>query len=129
MTKVITAFHQNYQTIVERCLDITPNVIVMMQYRPSFHMDEGGYGVYQAIGCMPGEQDAVAKLNQLMQRVYTPVLQLAKVFGRVEIHSVTSVCTFSRPEGLQSLTSQEALISIRARCIDTRLSPAQRVVL
>jgi len=63
---------------VDVCTTITPNVILMFQYRPSFYMDRGGYGVYQAIGGTPGPGDAVQKMNMLMQTIYTPVLSIAK---------------------------------------------------
>lgn len=81
LPEIVQGFTANYPQIVTKCQEITPNVILMLQYRPSFHMDEGGYGVYQAIGSLPGSGDSVAKLNQLMENIYAPVIQLAKEHG------------------------------------------------
>ena len=75
---VVEGFKENYPKIVDACLAVTPNVIIMLQYRPSFHMDGGGYGVYQAIGGMPGPGDTVLKLNHLMENIYKPVMTLAR---------------------------------------------------
>merc|ERR1719235_1794209 len=51
----------------------------MFQYRPSLNMDAGGYGVYRAMGTLPGPGDAVAKLNNLMEVIYTPILAAASL--------------------------------------------------
>ena len=48
LPEIVQGFMGNYPQIVAKCREITPDVILMLQYRPSFHMDEGGYGVYQA---------------------------------------------------------------------------------
>merc|ERR1712032_196763 len=79
LPKAMESFGQNYPTILQRCLAVTPNVVLMLQYRPSFHMDGGGYGVYQAMANLPGppEFTAVGKLNQLLETAYGPVLALA----------------------------------------------------
>jgi len=71
-------FQANYREILQRLLKTVPNVILMFQYGPSFYMDGGGYGVYQAIGSLPGAGSAVQKLNQLMETIYAPVLSLAR---------------------------------------------------
>jgi len=81
LPEIVQGFMGNYPQIVAKCREITPDVILMLQYRPSFHMDEGGYGVYQAIGSLPGPGDSVAKLNQLMVSIYSPIMQLAKEQG------------------------------------------------
>jgi lysophospholipase L1-like esterase len=71
---VLKDFQHNYSSILDHLCKTVPKVVLMFQYRPSFHMDAGGYGVYQAIGSLPGPGDAVAKLNHLMEAVYTPIL-------------------------------------------------------
>lgn len=81
LPQIIHTFNSNYPAILERCLSVTKNVIIMLQYRPSYYMDGGGYGVYHAIGRMPGPGDAVAKLNGLMQQIYVPVLDAARRHG------------------------------------------------
>lgn len=78
---IVAGFAENYPKIVDACLEVTPNVILMLQYRPSFHMDGGGYGVYQAINTMPGEGSSVQKLNRLMETIYRPVFRLAQEKG------------------------------------------------
>jgi len=77
LNKVLKDFQHNYSSIVERLCKTVPNVVLMFQYRPSLHMDAGGYGVYHAIGSLPGPGDSVAKVNHLMQEVYTPILAMA----------------------------------------------------
>lgn len=81
LPQIVHRFQENYPIIVERCFSVTRNVIIMLQYRPAFHMDAGGYGVYQAIGRLPGSADPVAKLNGLMENIYAPVLALARERG------------------------------------------------
>jgi len=78
LPEVIRAFTPKYIEIVDVCTTASPNVVLMFQYRPSFNMDRGGYGVYQAIGGTPGPGDAVQKMNTLMQTIYTPILEVAK---------------------------------------------------
>lgn len=75
---VIDDFRRNYAAILEELCRSVPNVILMFQYRPSFAMDAGGYGVYRAIGSLPGPGDAVSKLNQLMATIYQPVINEAR---------------------------------------------------
>jgi hypothetical protein len=78
LPQIIHTFNSNYPAILEGCLSVTKNVIIMLQYRPSYYMDGGGYGVYDAIGRIPGPGDSVAKLNGLMQQIYVPVLAHAR---------------------------------------------------
>lgn len=78
LPEVIREFTPKYVDIVDVCTTVAPNVVLMFQYRPSFYMDGGGYGVYQAIGSTPGPGDAVQKMNVLMQTIYTPILGIAK---------------------------------------------------
>ena len=49
---VIPAFASNYNLIVERLLQITPNLIIMTQYRPSLYQDSH-YGVYRSLQSIP----------------------------------------------------------------------------
>eukprot|EP00746_Dinoflagellata_sp_MGD_P009694 gnl/MRDRNA2_/MRDRNA2_119777_c0_seq1.p1 gnl/MRDRNA2_/MRDRNA2_119777_c0~~gnl/MRDRNA2_/MRDRNA2_119777_c0_seq1.p1 ORF type:complete len:284 (-),score=53.62 gnl/MRDRNA2_/MRDRNA2_119777_c0_seq1:37-888(-) len=79
LDQVLRNFQYNYSAILDRVCKAVPNVVLMFQYRPSLHMDAGHYGVYQAIGSLPGPGDAVAKLNNLMEAVYTPILAAAAV--------------------------------------------------
>lgn len=78
LPEVIKEFAPKYMDIVDVCTTIASNVVLMFQYRPSFYMDGGGYGVYQAIGSTPGPGDAVQKMNTLMQTIYTPILHVAQ---------------------------------------------------
>ena len=78
----IAAFHSNYPLIAEACEASGARVIVMLQYRPDLATDLKHYGVYRAIDAgIPGGGDRVAKLNQLMQGIYPPVLALALAKG------------------------------------------------
>jgi len=77
LSEVIRDFMPKYMAIVEKCMTVTANVVLMFQYRPAFFMDRGGYGVYQAIDSIPGPGDSVQKMNHLMQTIYTPVLAMA----------------------------------------------------
>lgn len=54
----------------------------MLQYRPSVDMD-GSYGVYRAMGAMPGPGSAMDKLNGLLKLVYTraDVFNIARTFN------------------------------------------------
>ena len=48
LQNTMEVFINNYQEILEACLDITPRVILMMQYRPALYQDEV-YGIYHSI--------------------------------------------------------------------------------
>jgi lysophospholipase L1-like esterase len=76
LEQVVKDFQSNYNLILERVCKKVPKVVLMFQYRPSLHMDDS-YGVYRAIGSLPGPGDSVAKLNRLMQNVYNPILRVA----------------------------------------------------
>eukprot|EP00931_Biecheleriopsis_adriatica_P091141 TRINITY_DN65042_c0_g1_i1.p1 TRINITY_DN65042_c0_g1~~TRINITY_DN65042_c0_g1_i1.p1 ORF type:complete len:350 (+),score=50.98 TRINITY_DN65042_c0_g1_i1:134-1183(+) len=78
LPQVVREFMPKYTDIVDVCMTVSPSVVLMFQYRPSFYMDGGGYGVYQAINNVPGPGDAVQKLNNLMQTIYAPVLKMAR---------------------------------------------------
>jgi hypothetical protein len=55
-------------------------VALQLQYRPSLHMEASGYGVYSAMSLVPGPGTGVDKLHALMDRIYPPVLALARAF-------------------------------------------------
>jgi len=74
LNSIIKRFHDNYSKILNKVLKKVPNVVLIFQYKPAFNMDRCGYGVYQAMDQIPGPGDSVFKINQLMQRVYVPVL-------------------------------------------------------
>jgi hypothetical protein len=42
-------FSENYPLIVEEILKVTPNLIIQLQYRPSFNQDKH-YHVYERVG-------------------------------------------------------------------------------
>lgn len=69
-------FLQNYPTILNKALKVTPRVIIMLQYRPSRNHD--GYNVYSAMSKLTNGGDAVETLNALMEEIYPPILALAK---------------------------------------------------
>ena len=39
LPQIIAQFTQNYPAIVDRCLEVCPETILMLQYRPSWYMD------------------------------------------------------------------------------------------
>jgi len=80
LPEIMQRFWQNYPELVKACADITPNVILMFQYRPSLSEDFH-YGVYRAIGSLPGPESAIEKLNGLMVRIYQPIRALARTHG------------------------------------------------
>lgn len=97
---VVEAIDLNYPKVLEACAAITPNVIVMLHYRPCYHNDAEGYGVYEALGKAPGlaaiwgcyrpfgnddmernevvRKSSLGKLGFLMELVYKPVLEMAR---------------------------------------------------
>jgi len=75
---VLPKFVSNYEEIMKRLLKITPNVIIMTQYRPSFHQDNI-YHVYSAINSIPFlPGNSIEKLNGLMGIMYGKVFQYAQ---------------------------------------------------
>jgi hypothetical protein len=77
LPEVMASFRSNYAAILERLRATVPKVILMFQYRPGFHLDDEGYGVYQAMSTVPGPGSAVAKINWLMETIFSPVIQTA----------------------------------------------------
>jgi hypothetical protein len=77
------AFNENYPIIVEEILKVTPNLIIQLQYRPSFNQDEH-YRVYERIGEMADQVskgpkvDSVYALNNLMETIYPPIFKIAQ---------------------------------------------------
>jgi len=78
LPQVVQEYGPKYIDILDVCATVTPNIILMFQYRPSYFMEGGGYGVYQAIASIPGPGDPVQKMNMLMQTIYAPILNVAK---------------------------------------------------
>mmetsp|Transcript_114896 Transcript_114896/g.336115 ORF Transcript_114896/g.336115 Transcript_114896/m.336115 type:complete len:329 (+) Transcript_114896:91-1077(+) len=81
LPRIVELLQANYSKILDRICETVSHVVLMFQYRPSFHMDGGGYGVYEAMERIPGPGDAVAKMNHLMETVYQPVLLAARKRG------------------------------------------------
>lgn len=78
INETVCKFQSNYEIILDRLLKVTPNVIIMLQYRPcyghdGFSDDEAFYGVYEAMATLPGEGSPVDKINNLMQLIYSPM--------------------------------------------------------
>ena len=76
--EIVSKFQSNYEAILSQLLEVTPNVIIMMQYRPchshdGFSEDEAFYGVYEAMAMLPGEGSPVDKMNNLMKLIYMPM--------------------------------------------------------
>ena len=78
--QVIHKYHSNGEKILNRIQNMKTKLVLMMQYRPSFHMDLHGYGVYQAMKTL-GSGDPMLLMNRLMNTVYAPLLVLAKRLG------------------------------------------------
>ena len=55
-----------------------PKIILMLQYQPCLTHDASGYGVYSAMEMLPGPGTGQQKLHAVMQRIYAPVLTMAK---------------------------------------------------
>ena len=71
-------FVKNYQRILEECLEITPRVVIMMQYRPALYQDDV-YGIYHSITM--GSGDGIDKINLLMQTMYPQLLKMAEIYA------------------------------------------------
>lgn len=88
LPKIMERLITNYQTILADCLEVCPNVIMQMQYRPALHMDNH-YHVYGSMAKIPGPGSPVDKINELMKTVYAPILPLAAA-GRLAILDLPS---------------------------------------
>lgn len=98
---VIPTFLRNYSEILSACLEVTPHVLPMLQYRPGFACDQDFYGVYHAVGAaatltpmtrgykpFPAPEDvaknelmrcsSVGKLNFLMQECFRPIVDILR---------------------------------------------------
>jgi len=71
------SFNASYPKIVDEILSVTPNLIIVLQYRPNFQQDRC-YRVYEAIGSLSKDSDSVGSLNTLMEIVYPPIFQIAQ---------------------------------------------------
>jgi hypothetical protein len=70
-------FKKNYPAIIENIKKVTPNVILMLQYQPSYKDD--AYGVYKALGKLVHDSTlSVPCLNALMEEVYEDIFKLAR---------------------------------------------------
>jgi len=80
LPKRVGMFRKNYPAIVDEIRKITPNLILMLQYQPSFK-DDSHYGVYRALGKLVNNPSlSVPCLNALMEEVYGDVFKLAKEY-------------------------------------------------
>jgi len=72
----VEMYRKNYPAIIGEIRKNCPNLILMLQYRPSFKDDN--YGVYKSLGrlCHDPSQSVVC-LNALMEEVYEEVFNLA----------------------------------------------------
>ena len=80
LPQVVATFHENYSKIVQHILSMDENIhlIVMLQYQVCLTHEHGGYGVYTAMSNIPGPGTGAEKLQMLMERIYAPVIALAK---------------------------------------------------
>lgn len=75
----IQQFWTNYPAVIEEVLKVTPKVILLQQYRPSYGGGKDGpYHVYAAMASLPGPGSSLSKINTLMETVYPPILELAR---------------------------------------------------
>ena len=88
LPSTLPALQRNYEAIVNKILsaekkekekeDGRVKLILVTQYRPCLAMDEGFYGVYQAMETLPGYGTSVQKIDRLFPAVYEPILALAR---------------------------------------------------
>ena len=105
LSEIVKTFHENYRGICDRLRAIGgegggggkdegkdagkdkgeeggvspgPKIILMLQYQPCLTHDASGYGVYSAMEMLPGPGTGQQKLHAVMQRIYAPVLAMAK---------------------------------------------------
>eukprot|EP01120_Amphizonella_sp_Union-15-10_P002668 TRINITY_DN12973_c0_g1_i1.p1 TRINITY_DN12973_c0_g1~~TRINITY_DN12973_c0_g1_i1.p1 ORF type:complete len:306 (+),score=31.49 TRINITY_DN12973_c0_g1_i1:53-919(+) len=76
LPNIIHRFLSNYPKILEEIFEVTPKVIIMLQYRPAFNQDSY-YRVYKAMKTIAND-NPVSSLNALMQFIYPHVFQLAR---------------------------------------------------
>jgi len=55
LSERVAMFRRNYPAIISETKKICPNLILMLQYRPSYH-DDYHYGVYKALGNLCHDQ-------------------------------------------------------------------------
>jgi len=81
LAETAAEFSANLAAIIARMENTAapPRIVLMLQYRPCLATDAEGHGVYRAIDrAIPGEAPPLAKLNQLMESVYRPILAAAR---------------------------------------------------
>jgi lysophospholipase L1-like esterase len=82
LPQVVSTFHANYQKICQRILSMgSIKLILMLQYQVCLTHEHGGYGVYAAMETIPGPGTGQEKLQMLMQRIYRPIITMAKEYG------------------------------------------------
>jgi hypothetical protein len=79
---VVSTFHANYRAICERMMRLGSGVkiIFVLQYQVCLTHEHGGYGVYAAMSTLPGAGTGQQKLQQLMERIYAPVISMARAY-------------------------------------------------
>jgi len=78
--KELGCLKKNYPAIIEQVRKVSPNLILMLQYQPSYK-DDKYYGVYKALGNLVHDPSlSVPCLNALMEEVYEDVFKLAKEY-------------------------------------------------
>lgn len=82
LPSVVAMFTENYREILKRVVKATSQgrVIIVMQYRPALDEDDV-YGVYAAMGSLPGPGNALQKLHALMEHIFEPVHEIARTYG------------------------------------------------
>jgi len=76
---VVSTFIQNYKNICNQILQLNNiKLIIVLQYQVCLTHEHGGYGVYTAMSQIPGPGTGQQKLQQLMERIYAPILNYAQ---------------------------------------------------
>merc|ERR1712060_748408 len=78
LQEVVSRLQQNYLKILEQACNVCSRICIMLQYKPGISMDHQYYGVYSAIGSLPGPASAEQKLNLSMETCYKPILEFAR---------------------------------------------------
>eukprot|EP01124_Arcella_intermedia_P024033 TRINITY_DN3962_c0_g2_i1.p1 TRINITY_DN3962_c0_g2~~TRINITY_DN3962_c0_g2_i1.p1 ORF type:complete len:328 (+),score=65.77 TRINITY_DN3962_c0_g2_i1:17-1000(+) len=116
----VSDFNKNYPKILQKLRDVTPNVLIMLQYRPSI-LQDSFYGVYRSMASLgratvtsgmmeevvrgvPEERVALLEeqgllagvpvINALMEEIYPLVFQLASVHNLPVIDLPNSIDIF-----------------------------------
>jgi hypothetical protein len=92
LPEVVANFHVNFTSICETIVGMGGggggadgaqglNLVLMLQYQVCLTHEHGGYGVYAAMASLPGPGTGQQKLQAVMERIYAPVLELARKFN------------------------------------------------